>query len=309
MSVSLQQDVGGLKLSNPLILASGFLGVSGQTLARVAKAGAGAVVTKSSAVMAREGYPNPTIVEIPVGMLNAVGLPNPGIKEMAEEIMAAKKMGATVIGSVFGYTKDDFAEAAAVAEDAGADAVELNVSCPHVKGIGKEIGQDAMVLSSVTSYAKSTVAIPVIVKLNPNVSDIVAMARAAAESGADALTAINTVRGMAIDIDLQRPLLAVGIGGLSGPAIKPIALRCVYEIREELDIPIIGSGGILDWRDAVEFFLAGASAVQLGTALLYKDLKIFQEINKGLSKYLKSRGYRSLSEIVGLTHKATVRAE
>jgi dihydroorotate dehydrogenase (NAD+) catalytic subunit len=294
-------EIAGLGLHNPTMLASGFLGVSGQTLRRVVEAGAGAVVTKSSSLKPREGNPGPTIVELPVGLLNAIGLASPGITMMKDEIAQAKMSGVPVIVSVFGFSVSDYSKSARIAETYGADAVELNVSCPHVSGVS-EIGQDPKIVAKVTRSVKRGVDIPAFVKLSPNVANIVQIGRSAERAGADAITAINTVKGMSIDIHVRLPVLSAKIGGLSGCAIKPVAVRCVYELAEKVKLPIIGVGGIMGWEDAVEFFLAGASAVQIGTAILQKDLKIFSEVAEGLSTYLKQNGFASVSELVGVAH-------
>jgi len=290
-----------LKFRNPTMLASGFLGVSGLTLGRAVEAGAGAIVTKSSSLKPREGNPGPTIVELPVGLLNAIGLASPGIVLMKDEIEEAKRSGVPVIVSVFGFSVSDYSKSARFAETYGADAVELNVSCPHVSGVS-EIGQDPKIVAKVTRTVKKAVDIPVFAKLSPNVSNIVEIGRAVERAGADAITAINTIKGMLIDIRVRLPVLSAKIGGLSGPAIKPVAVRCVYELVEKVKLPIIGVGGIMGWEDAVEFFLAGASAVQIGTAILRKDLNVFSEVTQGLASYLKANGFTSVSELVGLAH-------
>ena len=297
----LSTEIAGLKLRNPTILASGFLGVSGETLRRVVEAGAGAVVTKSTSLKPRGGNPGPTIVEVPCGLLNAIGLASPSISMMKEEIDDAKKSGAPVIASVFGFSVSDYSKSTRIAESLGADAVELNVSCPHVSGVA-EIGQDAKIVAKVTRSAKRAVDIPVFVKLSPNVASVVETGRSAERAGADAITAINTLRAMSIDIHVRLPVLSAKIGGLSGPAIKPVAVRCVYELAERLKIPIIGAGGIAGWEDAVEFFLAGASAIQIGTAILQRDLVVFGEIVQGLSKYMEKNEFTHVSQLVSLAH-------
>jgi len=265
------------------------------------EAGAGAIITKSSSLKPRQGNPGPTIVELPVGLLNAIGLASPGIMLMKDEIDEARQSGVPVIVSLFGFSVSDYSKSARVAETYGADAVELNVSCPHVSGVS-EIGQDPKIVAKVTRSVKRAVDIPVFVKLSPNVASIVEIGRAVERAGADAITAINTVKGMLIDIHVRQPVLSAKIGGLSGPAIKPVAVRCVYELAEKVKLPIIGVGGIMGWEDAVEFFLAGASAVQIGTAILQKDLKVFSEVAEGLSIYLKANGFTSVSELVGAAH-------
>jgi len=302
----LRTNIAGLELLNPTILASGVLGYSAESLNRVAKGGAGAVVSKSIGIEPRVGYPNPTVVQAEAGLINAMGLPNPGIDVFAEEIRYAKTiLRVPLIVSVFGYSADEYATVAEKAVEAGADAVELNVSCPHVQFTGAEIGQNPRLLAQVVEKVKATVSKPVIVKLSPNVAEIAVTAKAAVEAGADALTAVNTLKAMAIDPETTRPVLSNIKGGLSGPAVKPVALRCVYDIREELpEVPIIGCGGVSDWRDAVEFFLAGASAVQVGTAVALEDTEVFQSIIKGIEVYLRKKHFGSVKEIVNLAHRS-----
>lgn len=294
----------GLELANPTILASGILGYSSDSLSRIIKGGAGAVVTKSVGAEPRVGYSNPTVVQAESGLINAMGLPNPGIDIYAEEIKFSKTvLRVPLIISVFGYSAEEYAAVAKKAADAGADAVELNVSCPHVKQTGSEIGQSPKFLSEVVQQVKAAVNKPLIVKLSPNVADIAVLARAAVEAGADALTAVNTLKAMAIDSETMQPILSNVRGGLSGAAIKPVALRCVFDIHEALpDVPIIGCGGISEWRDAVEFLLAGASAVQIGTAVS-DNTDIFQAVTKGVETYLRKKNYRSVKDIVGLAHR------
>jgi len=249
---SLEVEVAGLKFRNPVLLAAGILGMTAESLIRVAEAGAGGLVTKSVGLKPRKGYPNPTVVQVSCGLINAMGLPNPGIEYFSEEIREVKRrVEIPLIVSVYGYTAEEFAETARLAVEAGADAIELNVSCPHVERTGGEIGQNPKLLREVISKVKSRVSKPVFIKLSPNVSDIAYLAEVAVKAGADAITAINTVRAMKIDIKTGRPILANRIGGLSGPAIKPIAVRCVYEIYERVDTPIFGCGGISNWRDAI----------------------------------------------------------
>jgi len=305
-SKSLSVRVAGLELRNPTALASGILGYSAESLQRIAEAGAGAVVTKSVGVEPRPGYPNPTVVQANAGLINAIGLPNPGIDEYTEEITYAKSiLKVPLIVSVYGYTAEEYATVAKKAAKAGADAIELNVSCPHVKQTGAEIGQNPKILAEVVTKVKAATPKPVIVKLSPNVADIAEIAKTAVKAGADALTAINTVKAMAIDAETQMPVLSNIKGGLSGPAIKPVALRCVYDIFEaQVKVPILGCGGITDWKDAVEFLLAGASAIQVGTAIALEEPSVFQAINRGVAAYLKKKGYGSVKEIVGLSNQA-----
>ncbi|MCL5948867.1 MAG: dihydroorotate dehydrogenase [Candidatus Bathyarchaeota archaeon] len=295
-------SLAGLELSNPTILASGILGYSAESLSRVAKGGAGAVVTKSVGIAPRVGYSNPTVVQAEGGLINAMGLPNPGIDIYSEEIKFSKTvLRVPVIVSVFGYSAEEYAAVAKKAVEAGADAVELNVSCPHVKQTGAEIGQSPKFLTEIVQQVKAAINAPLIVKLSPNVADITVLARAAVEAGADALTAVNSLKAVAIDVETMRPILSNVKGGLSGPAIKPVALRCVYDIAEALEVPIIGCGGVTNWRDAVEFFLAGASAVQIGTAV-GENVEVFQAVTRGVESYLRKKHFGSVKDIVGLAH-------
>ena len=302
-SVVLKAEVAGLIMPNPTMLASGILGTSANMLKKVAECGAGAVVTKSVGLKPRRGYPNPTVIQIECGFLNAVGLPNPGIHRFVEEIRELNDLKVPLIVSVFGFSPKEYVEVAKIACEAGANAIELNLSCPHVKGTGSEIGQDPEMIKRVVSSVKESVDKPVFAKLTANTDQIVKLARTAEEAGADAVTAINTVRAMAIDIETCMPVLANKFGGLSGVAIKPIAIRCVYEIYEAVKIPVIGCGGIRGWRDAVEFMLAGASAVQIGSAIALEGLSIFKSICDGISSYLERKGFKSVKEIVGLAHR------
>ncbi|MGB9960073.1 MAG: dihydroorotate dehydrogenase [Candidatus Bathyarchaeales archaeon] len=301
----LNVNLAGLRLNNPTMLASGILGYSADTLESIAEGGAGAVVTKSVGLKPRKGYANPTVVQVNCGLINAMGLPNPGIEEFTKDIREAKAvLKVPLIASVYGFSAEEYATVAAKAAKAGADAVELNVSCPHVKETGAEIGQKPEVLAEVVKKVKANVEKPVFVKLSPNVADIAEMAETAAKAGADALTAINTVKAMAIDLETAKPILGNRKGGLSGQAIKPIAVRCVYEIYERVKVPIIGCGGITNWRDAVEFMLAGATAIQIGTAIAQKGPNVFKTVANGIDAYLKRKGFRSVNEIVGMAHRS-----
>ena len=304
MGLNLAQKIAGLELRNPTILSAGILGLTGLGLKNVWEAGAGAVVTKSLGLKGRKGYPNPTIVNVGYGFVNAMGLPNPGVKEYSLEIKTVKSSKETcLIASIYGALPEEIAKAALVVEEAGADAVELNLSCPNVKQVGMEVGQDPILVHNIISAVKNVVKIPVFAKLSPNVSDIKVLAQAAANAGVDGLVAINTIKAMTLDLETGRPILANKMGGLSGPAIKPIALRCVYEVSQSINIPVIGCGGIASWEDAVEFLLAGASAVQIGTAIAYKGLGVFNEITSGLEWYLKRKHFKSIGEIIGRSHK------
>ncbi len=302
--VELSVNLAGVRLTNPTILASGILGYSTETLGTIVEGGAGGVVTKSVGLKPREGYANPTVVQTSCGLINAMGLPNPGIDEYVKELRQSKaSIKVPLIVSVFGYSAEEYATIAAKAVVAGADAVELNVSCPHVKETGSEIGQNKQAITAVVRKVKASVGKPVFVKLSPNVSSIVEVAEAAMVAGADGLTIMNTVKAMAVDVETAKPILGNRVGGLSGPAVKPIALRCVFETYETVKIPIIGCGGIMDWRDAVEYLLVGASAVEIGTAVSLKGPSVFSRITRGVEKYLKTKGFRRPEDIVGLSHR------
>jgi dihydroorotate dehydrogenase (NAD+) catalytic subunit len=299
--VDLSMQLAGLRMKNPTMLASGILGMCSSTLQRVASAGSGALVTKSIGPRLEKGYSNPTIVEVESGYLNAMGLPNPGVDAYVDEIKDLRKVvDIPVICSIYGGDPEEFAEVASKLEKAGASAIEANVSCPHAK-IGS-LGQDPNCVKNVTKAIKEATRIPLLVKLNPNVTSIVDIAKAAVEGGCDAITAINTVRGMVIDVDACKPVLGNRYGGLSGPAMRPVAIRCVYELFEKIRVPIVGVGGITGWRDAAEFILAGASCVQIGTAIV-NGLSIFHDVARGLSDYLMRKGCKSLEELVGKAHK------
>jgi dihydroorotate dehydrogenase (NAD+) catalytic subunit len=301
---SLSVNLSGLRLGNPTMLASGILGYSTETLERIVNGGAGAVVTKSIGLKPRKGYANPTVVQTSCGLVNAMGLPNPGIDEFVSEIREGKAtIHVPLIVSIYGYSAEEYVAVAQKSVAAGADAVELNVSCPHVKETGSEIGQNSRILAEVIRKVKASVDRPVFVKLSPNVTSISDIAEAAAEAGADALTAINTIKAMAIDAETMMPILSNKLGGLSGAAIKPVALRCIYDIYDRVEIPLVGCGGVTNWHDAVEFFLAGASAVQLGTAIALKGPDVFRAVTRGVHSYLKRKGFKRSEEIVGLAHR------
>ncbi|MCP8309084.1 MAG: dihydroorotate dehydrogenase [archaeon] len=298
----LSTEIAGFKMNNPLMLASGILGTSIASLRRVFEAGAGAVITKSIGYEPRIGYENPTLVEVHGGYLNAIGLSNPGVKEFYNELSKSKIEDLPLVVSLFGAKPSEFKEMVSILEELKIKAYELNLSCPHVKGFGIEVGQDHKAIREVIKAIKEETKKPLFVKLSPNVTDIVKMARVAENSDADALTIANTIRAMSIDIETFRPILANKIGGLSGPAIKPIAVRCVYEVSKEVRIPVIGCGGIVNWQDAIEFFLAGAKAIQIGTAIAYEGLDVFEKIKKGIRDYLIMKEKESVREIVGLSH-------
>ena len=300
---SLAIAISELSMENPIMLASGIMGETGPSLAKIARCGAGALVTKSIGIEPRIGYPNPTLVELPFGYLNCMGLPNPGIEDFGEEMEMALSAGVPVIGSVFASTKEDFALLSTRMEDYGASAVELNLSCPHAEGYGIELGTDPVLVRAIVSAVKDEVGIPVFAKLTPNSERLVEMGLAVQEGGGDGVVAINTIKAMFINVEMMRPVLSNLFGGLSGPAIRPVGVRCVFELYRELDIPVVGVGGIESWRDALEYIMAGASAVQIGSALGRKGLDAFTEILGGMESYMSTHGFKCIGEIVGIAHE------
>lgn len=294
----------GLELKNPVILAAGILGTTGASLCRVAcEGGAGAVVTKSIGPLPKTGHPNPSMIRLDCGFLNAMGLPNPSYPGFLQELEIAKKdSGVPVIASIFGGTAAEFTEVAEGLLPGKPDAFELNVSCPHAEGYGAAVGSNPCLVEAITAAVKDVVNVPVWVKLTPNVSDITGIGTAAESGGANAVVAINTVKGMAIDIESGYPVLGNRSGGLSGKAVKPVAVKCVYDLYSALEIPIIGVGGISSWQDAVEMIMAGASAVQVGSAV-YDRLDIFSEIGTGINAFLRRKGYSDVNKLIGLSHE------
>jgi dihydroorotate dehydrogenase (NAD+) catalytic subunit len=301
--VEITTKIDNLSLKNPTMLASGIMDEDAGSMKRIIQCGAGAVVTKSIGLTAREGYPNPTLIELEHGILNAMGLPNPGINRYSQEIRKLKNSTVPIIGSIYGATADEFIKLSQKMQDSGASALELNLSCPHAKKYGLEVGSDPRLIKTITSSVKNNISIPVFVKLSPNVTDIVEIAKAAEQGNADAVVAINTVKGMKIDLQLQKPILSNRIGGYSGGAIKPIGIRCVYEIAENIDLPIIGVGGVLSGEDVIEYFLAGASAVQIGSGVYYRDLDIFKKICKEIQQWMQQYDIKTLNELIGVAHQ------
>lgn len=272
------------------------------SIQRIINCGAGAVVTKSIGLKSREGHPNPTVIELEHGVLNAMGLPNSGIEEFGEEIKKLKQSNIPLIGSIFGSNSQEFVELGEKMQSYGADALELNMSCPHVKGYGLEIGSDSKLVKEITSKVKESTDIPVFVKISSNLPDIVDIAKSAEKGNADGIVAINTVKAMKIDLELKMPVLANKIGGYSGKAIKPIGVRCVYEVSKNVDIPIIGVGGITTGEDALEYIMAGASAVQIGSGIYYRGVDVFKKVCKEMETWMKDHSYKNLSELIGAAH-------
>jgi dihydroorotate dehydrogenase (NAD+) catalytic subunit len=304
--VDLSTEVSGLRLKNPLVLASGILDLNAGLLRKVGSCGAGAVTTKSIGLKPRKGNRNPTVAAVEGGILNSMGLCNPGIEGFRLELCELKGIGIPVVGSVYASSPGEFAKVASLMAECNVSAVELNVSCPNVAGecVGQPMGQDPQLVSEVVRKVKSKVKKPIFVKLTPNVNDIAEIARAAEKAGADAITAVNTFGpGLAIDVDSCTPILGGTFGGMSGPAVKPLALACVYKTYEAVKIPVIGCGGVGCGRDAAEYLMAGASAVGVGTAVYYQGLGVFGRINRELTMFMKKRGYSKASELIGLAHR------
>ncbi len=302
-TVDLATTLNGVRFPNPLLLASGILNETGVSMARAVREGAGGVVTKSMSLKSRNGHPGPNIVEVDGGLLNAMGLPGPGLDHFAAEVKVAQQAGAVLVGSVFGGTEQEFAEAAAHMEHLGTPILELNVSCPHAKGYGSEIGCDPLRLEKVVRAVKAAVKVPVWVKLTPNTDDVVRLAKAAVDAGADGLVATNTLKAIAIEPDLRRPVLGNRVGGLSGHALKPVALRAVWDCHAaKLNVPIIASGGIYTARDVLEYAMAGATSFQIGTAVMHEGWGVFRTIQADLEAWMKAERISSLAEIVGAAH-------
>jgi dihydroorotate dehydrogenase (NAD+) catalytic subunit len=284
------------------MLASGILGISLDVFNRLYRQGAGAVVTKSLSKEPWEGYPNPTIFSVSGGgWINAVGLSNPGASNFAKMIEPNKDV--PIIVSLVGSVPEDFELMVKEFSNCNLAGFELNLSCPHVAKVGLEVGDDPELVKKIVRTVKQSTNVPVIAKVGLGTTHYLDTVGAAIDSGIDAITAINTVRAMAIDVETKRPILSNKFGGLSGTPIKPIALRCVFEISSKYNIPIIGCGGISTWEDAVEFFLAGASAIQLGSAVGDRWIDVFNEINDGILQYMKKNNFSKIEEMVGLAKK------
>jgi dihydroorotate dehydrogenase (NAD+) catalytic subunit len=284
------------------MLASGILGISQDIFERLYNNNIGAIVTKSISVDPMKGYANPTIV--PLGnktYLNAVGLSNPGVFAFSHEIMRNKFV--PIVVSLVGSSEKDFPKMISFLDSLNVIGYEINLSCPHVSKMGMEIGDDPEMVSLIIRTIKRHTRKPISVKIGIGSMDVVEISRVAVESGADMITAINTVRAMKIDVQSMIPVLSNVIGGLSGKAIKPIGIRCVYEISKVLNVPVIGCGGVSSWEDVVEYMIAGASAVQIGSILGNSDDTFFNRITSGLKRYLARKGIKNIGEIVGLAHR------
>ncbi|MEK6843764.1 MAG: dihydroorotate dehydrogenase [Candidatus Micrarchaeota archaeon] len=306
--INLQTQLAGCKMASPLVLASGFLGLDWASLDRVAKSGAAAVTTKSCNLEGREGYSNPTVLANENYMLNAIGLANAGVEHEIDEITTLrKKSSAVIIGSVFESSPEKFAEVVKKISIAKPHLIELDLSCPHLGGKGfenyKDFASDPKSISEVVKATKKATKIPIFAKLSPNVPNICELAKAAENAGADGITAINTASGMLISADFQKPILSNKYGGVSGPAIKPIALKAVYQIYESVKIPIIGTGGVSTGEDAIEMLLAGATAIGIGTATYYRGVEAFKLIENEMQHWMEKNKFSSVKELIGKAHE------
>jgi len=296
----LSVQIGNLRLKNPIIAASGCFGYGVEYAGAVDLASLGGVAVKGLFLTGREGHPPPRIVETPAGMLNAIGLQGIGVHRfVAEKLPDLKRLGATVIVNICGSTLDEYREIALVLSDApGVDAIELNISCPNIKEGGIQFGCSLTGTHDVVRAVRRATPLPIIPKLTPNVTDVASFARAAEDAGADAVSLVNTFLAMAIDVETRRPRLSNVLGGLSGPAIRPIAVRMVWECRQAVKLPILGMGGISTVDDALEFIIAGAAAVQVGTAN-FVDPLIWSKLIDGVDAYLTRHGLARVANLVG----------
>ena len=304
--MDLSVDIGSLRLSNPLIAASGCYGYGVEYADAVDLSTLGAVASKGLFLAPREGHPPQRIVETPSGMLNAIGLQGIGVhRYIAEKLPELRRLGATNIINICGSTLDEYVELARILSDAdGVHALELNISCPNIKEGGITFGCSLHGTFDVVSAVKKVTQLPVIPKLTPNVTDVASIAKAAEDAGADAVSLVNTFLAMAIDVETRRPKLSNIVGGLSGPAIRPIAVRMVYECRKAVKIPVIGMGGIATATDALEFIIAGAAAVQVGTAN-FVDPFIWSKLTAGIEDYMQRHGVRRVADLVGSIDTST----
>ena len=297
--MDLSVRIGSLTLKNPLLAASGCFGYGVEYADVVDLASLGGVVSKGLFLAEREGHPAPRIVETPAGMLNAIGLQGIGVRRFVEEkLPELRARKATVVVNVCGTTLDEYVEVSRILSDAeGVDAIELNISCPNIKEGGIQFGCSLAGTFDVVSAVRKVTRLPVVPKLTPNVTDVASFARAAEDGGADAVSLVNTFLAMVIDIETRRPKISNVVGGLSGPAIRPIAVRMVYECRRAVKISIVGMGGIANATDVLEFMIAGANAVQIGTAN-FVDPFIWPKLLEGIRAYMQRHGIERLSDIV-----------
>jgi dihydroorotate dehydrogenase (NAD+) catalytic subunit len=291
----------GIELKNPTILASGILGVTKESVEKCGKGGAGGVTLKSLCHEERQGNPNPTMFGFKGGFINAVGLPGQGIDNASKEFVKLNDLSIPVIGSIYGYKISDFGKVAKKMDSLKPAMIEVDISCPHLDALS-EYYDDPKLAGAITKIVKKNVSCPVSIKLSPDSANIVAVAKACEKAGADCITAINTAKGMVIDADVRRPVLSHKTGGISGAALKPIALRCVYEIYKNVKIPIIGTGGVSSGRDAIEMIMAGATCVGIGTAVYYDGVGVFSKVCKEMEDWMVRNNVKSLESIRGCAH-------
>lgn len=293
----LKVSIAGVEFNNPLIAASGTFGFGREYSEFYPLSTLGGISCKGITLQARPGNPAPRIAETPSGILNAVGLQNPGVDHFVKEDLPwLKEQGTVIIANIAGNSYDDYCKMAEKLSDTAVDMIELNISCPNVKSGGVQFGTSCESVGAITKAVRKYCKKPLIIKLSPNVTDIVSIAQAAEAEGADAISMINTLTGMRIDINTGRPIIRNNTGGLSGPAVFPVAVRMVYQVAQAVNIPIIGMGGISTWQDAAEMLIAGATALQIGT-ILFKDPYAPVKINKGLNEFLDSKGMKSVTEL------------
>ena len=299
MAVNMQVNLGGLVMANPVTDASGTFAAGREYSDFVNVAGMGAVTTKGVSLNGWEGNESPRIAETPSGMLNSIGLQNPGVKHLCEvDLPWLKSQGVPAIVNVSGHSFDEYVQVIEALEDAPVDAYEVNISCPNVDAGGMTIGCQTDSVEAVVSRCRAATKRPLIVKLTPNVTDITEIAKAAEAAGADGISLINTLLGMAVDARTRRPKLARVVGGYSGPAVKPVALRMVWQVAQAVSVPVLGMGGISTGEDAVEFMLAGATAVAVGTANFVNPTATVDVIN-GIIDYCESQGVKDVNELIG----------
>lgn len=302
--INLSVNLCGIQLTNPTILASGILGTTRALLKRVAQNGAGAVTIKSVSIEPREGHKNPTVITFEAGMLNAVGYSNPGIDAAAREFTNLRDVGAPVIASVIGTQKEDFVRVVEGLSSQKFAAIEIPLSCPHTPGFGLLAGQGTpQATYEITSAVRKATPLPVFVKLSPNIPEICTIAKAAEDAGANAITAVNSMGpGMIINIEAHKPILSFKVGGVTGDALRPIAVRCVYDLYKAVKIPIIGVGGISTGRHAIEMMMAGASAVGIGTGVYSRGIDVFSKVCDEMSQWMQENGCNDIKTIVGAAH-------
>lgn len=296
----LNVNIGELRMKNPVMTASGTFGYGLEFADFIELARIGGIIVKGTTIHKREGNPYPRMAETPSGMLNAVGLQNKGVHHFVEHIYPSiKDIQTNLIVNVSGSAIEDYVETAAIINELDKiSSIELNISCPNVKQGGMAFGVTARGAEEVVKAVRSVYKKTLIVKLSPNVTDIAEIARAVENSGADSISLINTLLGMAIDAEHRRPMLSTVTGGLSGATVKPIALRMVWQVAKAVKIPVIGMGGIMNWKDAVEFMLAGATAIQIGTAN-FIDPTVTVKVAEGIDNYLNRHGFTSVKDIIG----------